>query len=278
MGFSTHPILIHAGFHKTGTTTIQKTLRSNRAALRPHAILALRRDLEPLLHAARAYSAYGDPLSLAKFTMRAETFVAALPGLKKRGLILSSEELSGHLPGRGGIPDYRAAPVLMGELAAAFQRRYDTPDLTFVFTTRDSGSWLTSAYWEQVKSSNQSLSLAHYRAKFAAAANFDTVLDTIANTITPARLHHYALEETTTAQLGPATPLLQHLRLPDSTLAALTATKPANTRLPNDALETLLALNRAHAEDSDARIAAKRAFLEQFHAAKENDQPPPSSD
>lgn len=266
MGFATHPILIHAGFHKTGTTTIQKTLRANRAALRPHALLALRRDLEPLLHAARAHSAYGDPLSLAKFTLRAEAFVNALPGLKKRGLILSSEELSGHLPGRGGLPDYRAAPVLMGELAAAFQRRYDTPDLTFVFTTRAADSWLTSAYWEQVKSSNQSLSLAHFRAKYATAANFDPILADIRNAIAPARLLHYSLEESRDTPLGPATPLLQRLDLPDTTFTALTPTKAANTRLPQDALDTLLALNQTHADNSDARIAAKRAYLTSFHA------------
>ena len=28
-------IIIHAGFHKTGTTSLQQTLRANRAALRP---------------------------------------------------------------------------------------------------------------------------------------------------------------------------------------------------------------------------------------------------
>lgn len=266
MGFSTHPILIHAGFHKTGTTTIQQTLRGNRAALRPHAILALRRDLEPLLLAARAYSAYGDPLSLAKFSLRADAFVSALPGLKKRGLILSSEELSGHLPGRGGIPDYRAAPVLMGELAAAFTRRYDKPDLTFVFTTRSADSWLTSAYWEQVKSSNQTLSLDDYRAKFGPAANFDPTLADIEHNIAPARLLSYALEDSATAALGPATALLQCLGLSDETLAALSPAPAANTRLPADALDSLLALNRTHADNSDARIAAKRAFLNAFHA------------
>ncbi|MEZ5716468.1 MAG: hypothetical protein R3D85_15765 [Paracoccaceae bacterium] len=39
----------------------------------------------------------------AKFTHRAEAS-ADLPPLKARGLLLCSEELSGHLPGRGGLP------------------------------------------------------------------------------------------------------------------------------------------------------------------------------
>ena len=49
-------IIIHAGFHKTGTTTVQKTLRANREDLRPHCRIILRPGMVALCEAARAYS------------------------------------------------------------------------------------------------------------------------------------------------------------------------------------------------------------------------------
>lgn len=253
-------ITVHAGFHKTGTTSVQRTLRENRAALKARFVLALPWKLKPLLHAARAYSAYGDPLSLAKFTHRAEAFAAGLPPLRHRDLILCSEELSGHLPGRGGLPDYRAAPVLMGELCAALLRRFPQADLSVVYSTRTAASWLESAYWEQVKSSSQRLSLPDFRAEYAAAADFAPILAQVGQAIAPARLESFALEECAALPLGPAAALLSLAGLPAAELAALAPVPPANTRLPQAALDHLLHLNRS-IEDSATRAEAKRAYL-----------------
>ena len=264
-------ILIHAGFHKTGTTSVQRTLRENRGALKPRLMVALPWKFRPLLHAARAYSAYGDPLSLARFSHRAETFVAGLPPLRTRGLVLCSEELSGHLPGRGGIPDYRAAVPLMSELMQALRRRYRDHDLTLAYSTRAPDAWLESAYWEQVKSSSQTLSLDDFRARFAAAADFAPLLDTIAAAIAPtgARLQRFALEDCAAAPLGPATALLGLAGLSQADLAALAPVAPANTRLPRAALDQLLQLNRT-IPDSAARVAAKQAFLDSLRPAPQD--------
>lgn len=254
-------ITLHTGFHKTGTTTVQRTLRMNRAALKRHALVMLPWKFRPLIHAARAFSAYGDPLSLARFSHRAEAFVADLPPLTRRGLVLCSEELSGHLPGRGGIPDYRAAVPLMAELTGAFRRRYRDHDIAVLYSTRAADTWLDSAYWEQVKSSSQTLSLADFRAKYAAAADFAPIFEAIRAAIAPhgARLDHFALEDCRSA-LGPAAALLRHAGLGAGELATLSPVPPANTRLPQEALDHLLHLNRT-LPDSAARAAAKRAFL-----------------
>ena len=254
-------ILVHAGFHKTGTTTVQRTLRTNRPALKSRLVIALPWKLRPLLHAARAYSVYGDPLALAKFTHRAENFVAELPPLSRRDLILCSEELSGHLPGRGGIPDYRATVPLMQELTQALLRRYPEADLSVVYSTRKPERWLESAFWEQVKSSNQTLSLVAFCKQYADAADFGSVLDQIRASIAPARVKTFSLEDCSTARLGPAEPLLTLAGIPQSTLAELTLVEPANTRLPQKVLDHLLLLNRT-IEDSPSRTAAKRAYLD----------------
>ncbi|MDQ2090680.1 hypothetical protein [Marimonas arenosa] len=254
-------ILVHAGFHKTGTTSVQQTLRENRGLLKERVVLALPWKLKPLLHAARAWSAYRDPLSLAKFTHRAEAFVAELPPLRHRGLIMCSEELSGHLPGRGGIPDYRGAVPLMGELTRALRRRFPDHDLRVVYSTRAPDAWLESAYWEQVKSSSQTMSLAAFRDQYTRAADFNPVLAAIRRAIAPASLESFALEDCAADRLGPAAPLLRLAGLDDAVCAGLTPLPPANTRLAQEALDHLLDLNRTHPDSAD-RAAAKQAYLD----------------
>lgn len=263
MDYSTRPIVIHPGFHKTGTTTVQQTLRANRKALKPYAMLGLKWRFPDLIAASRGYSTYRDGFSLAKFSMRLDALLAQLPDYRHRALIMSCEELSGHIPGRAGLPDYSAAVDLMAEMAAAFRRRYGKPHLIFAFTTRKPESWLQSAYWEQVKSSSMVLDQDEYMEKFAAAANFATVLDGVARAVAPAPLHRFALEDCAAMRLGPAEPILRLAGLDDGALATMQPIAPANPRLAPEVLAHLLHLNRT-IPDSDVRKAAKLAYLDEF--------------
>ncbi len=59
-------IVIHAGFHKTSTSTLQAGLDAARGPLRPHAKIVPARGMQALLHACRACSTLPEPLSPAK--------------------------------------------------------------------------------------------------------------------------------------------------------------------------------------------------------------------
>ena len=63
-------IILHAGFHKTGTTTIQATLRENRAAIKRQVALRLRWHMKDIISASRGYSTDEDPLTLIKVQTR----------------------------------------------------------------------------------------------------------------------------------------------------------------------------------------------------------------
>jgi hypothetical protein len=103
-------IVIHAGFHKTGTSTPQAWLGAARGLLRPHAKIVPARGMQALLHACRACSTLPEPLSPAKVAARADAFARGIAGLKGRALILSAEALPGRPPGRPGIDSCAAAP------------------------------------------------------------------------------------------------------------------------------------------------------------------------
>lgn len=253
-------VVIHAGFHKTGTTTAQRTLHANGPVLWPVMALGLRWQLRPVLHAARAYSAWHDDLSLVEFTARFGEYLDGLE-LGTRGLLIASEELGGHLPGRGETTDYAAAPVLMRRLADVLERRWgDALDLTFLFTLRRADAWLESAWAEHVKSARMTLDLETFRSRFAPAADLPAMVGRIRAAVTPHPVETAWIEDTSAADLGPVTPLLDLMRLAPERRAKIVPQPPANTRLSATLLAEMLEINR-QAPDADAAKAAKAALI-----------------
>ena len=259
-------IILHPGFHKTGTSSIQATLRANRPALKPHVVLRLRWHMKDLLHATRGYSTWRDPISLLKAEHRFETMLDGLPRMPRRTLVISAEELAGHLPGRGDLDDYSAAPELLDMFCRTLKRRFPRAEIMVYLSTRASEDWLASAYWEHVKASSMTLDLEAFTARYASAVKLDEMVAEIMRRL-PCPVHHAALEDCKDLLLGPATPLLNLCDLPPDLMAQLTLPPAANTRLPVDVLQALLDANRQHADDPQARRNAKTAILEQADTA-----------
>lgn len=250
-------IVIHAGFHKTGTSSVQQMLRANRGLLKPCLAIRLKPQMKDVLHAARGYSTWGDPLSLSKLERRFHALLAGLPGMPRRVLCLSAEELSGHMPGRGDLADYRAAPVLAARYAAICAALHPGVPLRFCYGTRTAPEWLASAWAEHVKSSSLILDFDAFAVRYAGAADLCAVVAQVARATGC---------ETRAMPLGtdaaPGKVLLELCEVPQDVQSALRIPAAVNTRLPEGVLLDLLAANRAYA-DRDARKAAKAAILKE---------------
>lgn len=252
-------IVVHAGFHKTGTSTVQAVLRANRKALMPALAIRLKGQMQELMHATRGYSTYVTPDALDKVRRRFDALLNDLPGMPRRTLLLSAEELSGHMPGRGPLADYSAAPVLMYQLWQCAQARFPQTPVVFCFATRAPDAWQRSAWAEHVKSSGMRLDFAEYAARYATACDLAGVVSEVRRRV-PAPVHSYALEDCATLPLGPADPVLDLCNIPDDIRSTLIPQPPQNTRLGEDVLAALLEINRAHT-DTDARNGAKAQLL-----------------
>jgi hypothetical protein len=252
-------IVIHAGFHKTGTSTVQAVLRAGRKVLMPALAVRLKGQMKELMSATRGYSTYGTADALEKTSRRFDALLADLPGMPRRTLLLSAEELCGHMPGRGPLANYGAAPVLMYLFWHRAQVAFPATPVHFCFGTRDPASWQRSAWAEHVKSSGMTLDYPSFCAAYPAAPDLRAVIDDIRRRV-PAPVHSYALEDCSDLRLGPADPVLDLCGIPDEIRAQLDPQPPQNTRLGEDTLAALLVLNRAH-KDTDARNAAKAEFL-----------------
>ena len=252
-------LILHAGFHKTGTSTVQQVLRTNRATLKKHLALRLKPQMKDLLHATRGYSTWRDPVSLAKAQARFSDLLTGLPGMPRRTLVISAEELVGHMPGRGQLTTYSAAPDLLYGFVTSVQSIFPEAEVALYFSTRDPQDWLVSAYWEHVKSSNLTLDFDAFADRYAAAADLDAIVDEVTARV-PCASHRCRIETCADTPLGPADPLLDLCDIPPGLRADLLPHPPVNAREDVDVLVALLAANRAYA-DRDARKAAKMAIL-----------------
>lgn len=256
-------VVIHAGFHKTGTTTIQQTLKLNRPVLKPVLRSVLRPGMRDLVSAARGYSQNRDALSRAKFHNRFGSFLYEQPPMKRRVLCLSAEELSGHLPGRPKVPSYAAAVHLAEDMASVAKLVFPYAELVFFYTTRNRDDWLASAYSEHVKSSSMTMGYDEFASRHTGAADLDGIIEEVASVVS-ARVVQSRLEETLDDTFGPATRLLDICEVPQDVRDLMTRPEPANRKPDHAVIDAMLEANRT-ITDKAALKEAKAEILSEIH-------------
>ncbi|MEM6940702.1 MAG: hypothetical protein AAF943_06575 [Pseudomonadota bacterium] len=254
-------IILHPGFHKTGTTSVQRFLRLNRAALRPYVALRLRWHLKNLLFATRKYATDRDALDLVKVHARFGRVLHELPDMPRRTLLFAAEELLGHLPGRGTLADYSAAPELLYGFCESLKTQFPQAEIVIYLSTRAQSPWLASAYWEHVKSSSLTMDYDGFVARYAQAAELDAMAAEIAARV-PARLETCALEVSRDLPFGPATPLLDLCEIPAPLRKTLQVEPAANVQGTAEALAKMLDVNR-NTKGAQRRNRLKAAILKE---------------
>lgn len=252
-------IILHTGFHKTGTTSMTTTLRANRPALKAQVAMRLPPQMRALISATRGYSTWRDPLTLIKAETRFHALLDDLPPMPRRTLIITSEELGGHLPGRGDLMDYSAMPIMLYSFWSIAKQKFPAADIQIYLSTRNQADWLVSAYWQHVKSSSMTLDLDDFLGEFHAAGDLLNMVNEIASRV-PCPTHHCALEDSKHRPLGPADPLLDLCDIPQAVRDTLQAAPAENIRPDMATLLDLLDINRT-VKDPEKRVATKKAIM-----------------
>ena len=258
-------LIVHAGFHKTGTSSVQQMLRRNGKRLARGFRVFTHRDIPGVCGAARGMSAGapdgGDPLDAALFDFELAQFLAGLDTDDPRPVVISSENLAGHMPGRRGLVRYSATPAIMARFAAVTGQCLPEARIDFHFSTRGADSWLRSCYWQHLRATRLTDDFDTYRAAYLPHADLDADVAAIAAAVpAPHRVHAAALEDCAALRLGPLEPILDLMQPPARMRAALTPLPPANRAMGPAAAAELLRLNRSGL-DKAALTAAKKAVL-----------------
>ena len=268
-------IVVHAGFHKTGTTAIQSSLAANGKHLWPHMALVLPARIGPVSKCATLHSVTQDPLSLEEYHSRLTEFLHTVHIGKKRHLLISCEDLAGLIPGRSGHDNYTTCPVLMLATKVAIQDVFgsDLP-LTFYMSTRDPDTWLRSSYAQNLRVSPLKMDFDQYSTAYRDAADFAPVLTQTQLLLEDTPVMTQALEDTSDLRFGPATPIIDLFPLPAETLAALAPPQRRNTSPDAALLAQMLDLNQSGLDEDDL-YARKKALFADYTAALNTDTPAP---
>lgn len=263
-------ILLHPGFHKTGTSSLQRGAAELQRTLRPHLRLMFTHDLLDATRMAKRFSAYGEHADLRRF---AEAFTDAIRHADPddpRALMITSEDLCGYIPGNHGVTSYDAAAPLMNVATAVLRAHFGTdPSLSVLFTTRTPRDWQNSVWWQNLRALRLTEDFETYRIHLTEAANLDEIVGRV-----DARIRERAtvidapIEECGADPLGPLGAALDLLGVPRVEIDPL----PAHNVQPDGAAEELLALNRSALSDADL-AEAKRKVLQRYRAAGATRQP-----
>jgi len=165
-------ILVHPGFHKTGTTSVQYGLERNAGVLGARVRVLQMDDFPDAIAAARRHTAQPAPRRLKKYATGFAAAVAPLDPGDPRPLLVTSEKLLGWIPGRKENWSYDATPDFTERLADVLEGHFGTgAELTFYFTTRAAGDWARSVYWQNLRSMRITEDFAAYHPRLERAAH-----------------------------------------------------------------------------------------------------------
>ncbi len=260
-------VFLHAGCHKTATTSAQGFLFHNRQRIWPHAALILPKRAQPVTRAVHGYLDDPTPVGLSAITGAMADLLAEMDLTPKRRLLVSAENLLGRMPmGLSPDPYPRAAPILRA-LLAGFERLGWPVEITIYLSTRPQAAWVESVWAHQLRKDHL-FALTDDLPEFAARLSRVPLTEQIAQiaaALPDLTLQTHDLSDLAKAPFGPGQPFLDFLNLPAEKRAAFVAVPPGQIAPPRAISAELLALNRSGL-DRRALAAAKRMLLEGLRA------------
>jgi hypothetical protein len=265
-------VIVHAGYHKTGTTSLQDFLHRNRAALAPHLRYYGKVDFLAAGAHARIYAQKPFPWRLWRFRRALRRF---LDGVAPGGVVvLSRETFSGGMPGHrkiGGrlISSYGdAAAPLAKVIVSELRRRFGkTVDITFFYTTRERESWIRSVHGHLLRSIALRDDFDTFRAQFPKLKSPADEAARMADLLSPIPVVTAALEAYKTHREGPAAALLDLLNIPADLRATLKPAPRSNTGQSGDMRDRFLEMNR-HTQDKSLLKLKKETALRKADPAR----------
>ncbi|MEY1554633.1 hypothetical protein AB3Y40_03275 [Yoonia sp. R2331] len=263
-------VIVHPGFHKTGTSSLQTFMAKNADVLAPFVTFYGKAAFLQAGSAARIYGQKPYPWRLRAFRVALDRFLVSIPD--DPVIVLSRETFSGAMPGHRRlfgrlVKDYERAAVPLGhQIVAALRQRFGADvQIEFFYTLREREDWISSVYGHLLRSIHLAEDFEAFRNRFPNLRDPAEESATIAARLGIDIVHFARLEDVGQHREGPASALLDLLDIPDDVRADLPAARRANVGQSADLKEEFLAMNRAGQD----KIALKREKDRMLRKAKD---------
>lgn len=148
-GRAKRTLIIHLGFPKTGTTTIQRMLTQNAEALAPDLVVSAKDDLTYRLRKyALRYRRTGFPYWKWRHNLTLRAVVRRIDALAFNTLVISDENMIGIESGKLFLP---SGELDYADWLAKLDNALSHYDVTYVVYTRATESWQVSSYNQAFK-------------------------------------------------------------------------------------------------------------------------------
>ena len=243
-------VLLHLGFHKTGTSSAQAFLRTNRRLINPRYALVLpqkTRQNGGLVARAFDYTRPGQPQCLAEFEKGWAELLSRIDFGKRRGLILSDENLSGPRPGTFPGRGYAKAGDIANCMVEALHRHFapEPCDITVYLSLRGESDWLRSLWVHELRKSDLEEDLEQFAKRVSTVLSIESRAAEIGGQLQGARLKTGWLEDLAQTRFGPGTPFANFLESGPGSFDRLAQVPPKGSAPDETTIARLLELNRA---------------------------------
>ncbi len=256
---TTTRIIVHPGFHKTGTSSLQSYMAKQADVLTPFVTFYGKAAFLKAGSAARIYGQKPYPWRLRAFRTALDRFLASIPD--DPVIVLSRETFSGAMPGHRRlfgrlVKDYESAAVPLGQqIVAALRARFgEDAQIEYFYTLREREAWIRSVYGHLVRSIHLREDYDTFRAQFPKLRDPAEESASIAAKLHLDAVHFARLEDCGGRREGPAAALLDLLNIPPHIRETLPAAGRANVGQSAELEAEFLAMNRAGQD----KIALKR--------------------
>lgn len=256
-------VILHAGFHKTGTSSAQAYLARHQHLI-PGLSVYITKDFKPLNDRAWTYGARPFLPQRLRYRHALLAFMRQLP--RHDTVVISCENLTGVPPGFvrpifGRVDSYvQAGSALLRDMVKALRRHFGSCQITLALSTRDANTWLASNYSQQLTSRRLTEDFDMFSASFSPRFSLADEALALIKAVNPDAAHVYPMEASANLPQGPAAPLLQLIGLTQEQINALPKAKIRNQRRPDNVQAALMEANRT-VKGRRALAAAKRSIL-----------------
>ncbi|MEO0676076.1 MAG: hypothetical protein AAFZ02_00840 [Pseudomonadota bacterium] len=232
-------VLVHFGFHKTGTSSAERTLLANAGRLSGWEIVG-RKSWPDVSSAAKAASR----MPQDGFEAVQDCMATRVGQVQAEHLLITNVDLCGVLPGRQGRFDYTYLPSLLAAVVGGIEAAAPQAEITLLATQRPMDAWLKSLYWQNLKVERLRDDFATFKDRFQAGDILGSTIEAIRLALPDTPLLTANLQDAD-PNLGPASLVLSAAGIAGDLQGSLETTKPRKISPSEEMQAHFLEMNRS---------------------------------